>query len=243
MDIAAHVARVESDGALLADAAEQAGWDAAVPGLTWDVRTLITHVGGVHRWAASVVRDAAPTTDTAEGRDVGVGPRDDELLGWFREGCAELVATLRSARTDLTCAAFLPAPSPLAFWARRQAHETAIHRADAEAAAGSGADFGCEFAQDGIAEMVHGFAARRSMAVPGHGVLALRATDGASWQVTLGGERTVAEVVDSASGDATVAGTSSQLYLWLWNRPADVTISGDAAVAASWGEHVRVRWS
>ena len=34
----------------------------------------------------------------------------------------------------MRCFAFLPAPSPLAFWARRQAHETGIHRADVESA-------------------------------------------------------------------------------------------------------------
>jgi uncharacterized protein (TIGR03083 family) len=64
------------------------------------------------------------------------GPGDAELLGWFRDGHAELVRALRSADPRLSCWTFLPAPSSLAFWARRQAHETAIHRADAESAAG-----------------------------------------------------------------------------------------------------------
>ncbi|MER6443505.1 hypothetical protein ABT275_45720 [Streptomyces sp. NPDC001185] len=38
----------------------------------------------------------------------------------------------------MTCWTFNPArvPSPLAFWTRRQAHETAVHRYDAEAATG-----------------------------------------------------------------------------------------------------------
>src|SRR5262249_53658636 len=58
-----------------------------------------------------------------------------ELPGWFREGHAALVQALSVAGPDLNCWAFLAAPSPLAFWARRQAHETAIHRVDAGQAA------------------------------------------------------------------------------------------------------------
>ena len=38
--------------------------------------------------------------------------------------------------TTCECWTFLPAPSPRAMWARRQAHETAIHRVDAQLAAG-----------------------------------------------------------------------------------------------------------
>ena len=65
------------------------------------------------------------------------GAADPELLAWFRAGHASLAETLTEADPALVCATFMAAPSPLAFWARRQAHETAIHRADAEIAAGA----------------------------------------------------------------------------------------------------------
>ena len=42
--------------------------------------------------------------------------------------------------------------------------------------------------------------------------------------------------------DVTVSGTPSQVYLWLWNRPATVEITGEPAVAERW-KRVRVRWS
>ena len=48
---------------------------------------------------------------------------------------ANLIEALDSASPDLEAWTFLPAPSPLAMLARRQAHETAIHRYDAESAA------------------------------------------------------------------------------------------------------------
>jgi uncharacterized protein (TIGR03083 family) len=254
VEISEHLEHLERDGALLASAAASAGWDAPVPSLRWTVRDLVTHLGGVHRWAAAIVRDGATSGDVPEGRAVGRGPGDGELIDWFAEGLAALVATLRSAPVELTCLTFLPAPSALAFWARRQAHETAIHRADAQAAAGTVTPFDAPFAQDGIAELLLGFAARRSNAVESPGTLFLHALDGPDWLVTLGGERTLAEPIPDdaaqrqpvdggkAAPGATVTATSSELYLWLWNRPAQVSVLGDAALAEQWRQ-VRVRWS
>lgn len=42
----------------------------------------------------------------------------------------------------------VPATSPRAFWARRQAHETAIHRADAESALATVPEWNAAFAAD-----------------------------------------------------------------------------------------------
>ncbi len=36
--------------------------------------------------------------------------------------------------------------------------------------------------------------------------------------------------------------SATDIYLWLWNRPAVVTIIGDAAIADRW-QQIRVRWS
>lgn len=243
MDVAEHIAYLEADGPLLAKAAESAGWDAAVPGTEWTVRDLVTHVGGVHRWAGDIVRRAAPGPETAAGGAVGSGPGDDELLDWFVEGHAELVASLRSAPAELDCFTFLAAPSPIAFWARRQAHETAIHRADAQSAAGVVPEFDLAFAQDGMAEVLLGFAARKRHAIAQRGTIALRPLDGsAPWLITLGGEHIVAERDTAGDADVVVAGTASALYLWLWNRPAPVVMTGDESVAELW-RGVRVRWS
>lgn len=245
METGALIDRLESDGQLLIAAARRAGWDARVPGCDWDVRELVTHLGGIHRWAADVVQTGSTTLSTDAGRAVGTGPDDDELAEWFETGHAALVATLRSAAPDLACATFLPADSPLHFWSRRQAHETAIHRVDAEGAAGGGVSaFEPAFAQDGIGEMLRGFAARRSNAVDRTATLGLAATDGPSWLVTFGGERI--EVTRSAELDTTdvvVRGASSDLYRWLWNRPSDATVDGDDTVAKLWADTVKIRWN
>jgi uncharacterized protein (TIGR03083 family) len=239
MDIETHLEQLALDGARLADAAERAGWAAPVAACRWDVRDLVTHVGGVHRWAAAVVGSSSRVDELA--RAVGTGPGDNELLGWFREGHAALLMTLRAAPADLDCFTFLPAPSPRAFWARRQAHETAVHRADAESASGAITPFGVDFAQDGIAEMLQGFAQRRSNAVATAGTIALRPDDGTkAWLVTFGGERIVVAESDG-DAEAVVTGSSSDLYLWLWNRPSAAEVSGDAGLPKQW-RTVRVRW-
>jgi hypothetical protein len=36
---------------------------------------------------------------------------------------------------------------------------------------------------------------------------------------------------------------SSDLYLWLWNRPSGALVDGDHDVARLWAETVRVRWT
>lgn len=239
MDVATHVEHLEADGRLLGEAAVRAGWDAPVSACRWDVRELVTHAGGVHRWATAVV-GARPDADEAASA-VGTGPADDALLDWFREGHTALVAALRTAPRDLDCFTFLPAASPLGFWARRQAHETAIHRADAESACGAIAAFDVAFAQDGIAEMLLGFARRRTNVINSVGSMALRPNDGgAAWLVTFGGEQVTA-TESGADAPAVVAGSSSDLYLWLWNRPSAVEVSGDAGLAKLWGT-VQVRW-
>jgi len=244
VDAVALVDHLSEHGDRLAAAADRAGWDTAVPGTDWTVRQLVRHVGGVHRWAADVVDAARPSGDTPAAAAVGSGPPDDELLEWFQNGHAALVQTLRDAPPDLDCFTFLPADSPLHFWARRQAHETAVHRADAEAAAGDVTPFDAAFAQDGIAELLLGFARRRSNSIPRSGVIGLDAADGDSWLVTLGGERTEAETSEDLRGtDVTVRGLSSDLYLWLWNRPTEAVVDGDADLARAWGATVQVTWS
>jgi uncharacterized protein (TIGR03083 family) len=251
MEIAEHVEALRREGSLLADAAAAVDLDAPVPHCPdWTVRELLRHIGGVHRWAATYVREARPRPmDDDEERRVMAPPGDGALLGWFREGHANLVKALESAPPDLDCWSFLPAPSPLAFWARRQAHETAIHRADAQGAGGNGAvtPFPPALATDGVDELLLGFASRRNgrlRADPPRS-LALHATDAAShWLVRVQPDRID---VSHQPGDAdwSAAGPASDLYLLLWNRRGTdgLQVSGDPSLLELWRTSVRVRWS
>ena len=133
MEIPEHIDALRRHGDLLADAAERAGLDAPVPPCpAWQVKDLLRHTGYVHRWAARHITECpqAMLEGLPEEEILRGGAADPELLAWFRAGCASLAEILTEADPDLVCATFMDAPTPLAFWARREAHETAIHRAE-----------------------------------------------------------------------------------------------------------------
>ena len=242
MKIAEHVAALRRQGERLADAAERAGLHAAVPPCPpWLVKDLLRHTGYIHRWAArhitecpGQVLDGPPEAEILRG-----GAEDAGLLAWFRAGHAALTETLATADPALECATFMPAPSALAFWARRQAHETAIHRADADSAAGAMPEYQADFAADGIDELIMGFGRRRKY------------QPGADPETADGLQPRRTDSQDSGAdgpegAGCTVSGPASGVYLYLWNRAdaarAGVTVTGDPALLTSWQASVRVRW-
>jgi uncharacterized protein (TIGR03083 family) len=245
-------------GAGLADAAGRLEPADAVPTCPgWTVRDLLLHTGGVHRWATVIVREARtePIALDQPYDIVAELPDDGALSAWFRDGHAELVAALDGAAADLACWAFLPAPTPLAFWARRQAHETAMHRIDLAAAAGLPAvEPTPEFAADGVDELLLCFVSGRNRRLRAHAerTLCVHATDvDTHWLVRIGPDRPRVERHHGAPtepADDTIAGPAAALYPALWNRTdwAGLTHSGAtglAAVAELWSTGVAVRWT
>lgn len=198
---------------------------------SWVVRDLVVHQGGIHRWASRIVTERRTERAFMDLDDLGGPPPDAELYRWFEEGASRLAASLNEAPDDLECFTFIEAPTSKLFWARRQAHETAIHRVDGEVVAGARTGFEARFSADGLDELVVGFWKR-----PGRGPRAGTATAVSfdpvdapeSWTVRFDSQNY--EVVrESAEADATVTGTASDLYAWAWGRPAigHVAIDGD----------------
>jgi uncharacterized protein (TIGR03083 family) len=245
MEIAEHFATLADEGDRLIDAADHAGLDAPVPTCPdWRVRDLLAHVGGVHRWATSYV--AGARTDH-QPEDLAEPPADDALLPWVRDGHRALVEALRRADPALECWTFLAAPSPLAFWARRQAHETTVHRVDAEAARGAAPwPVAPGFAADGIDELLAGFFGRargRLVADPPVTVGVHALDTGDRWTIAIRPDgRGVRR--DVADGDCVVSGDAADLYLFLWNRrPGEgIRVDGDGGALALWREKARVVW-
>ncbi len=251
MEVAAHIDALRAQGELMAATVEGSEPGAAVPTCPeWAVRDLVRHLGGVHRWATGYVVEARKEMGGA-GLDelVGVGPDDAELADWLRQGCDALVAALAAAPADLECWAFLPAPSPLAMWARRQAHETAIHRVDAELAAATAVTtFAAPFAADGVDELLTCFVPRRSTALRADvpTALAVRCRDAAAaWTLHLDGDGVTTTAGANDDAACTITGTAGDLYLALWNRagPTALAIEGDASVLDLFLTRVNVRWS
>ena len=170
------------------------------------------------------------------------------------------MSALEAAPPDLQCWTFLTAPSPLAFWSRRQAHETAIHRVDAELAAGRTADHLSsvtpEFAADGVDELIVGFmplrAAKLRADAPASLAFVCTDVDG-SWVLTIGPDGAAASVGAEGAGvgevvgeaDCTVSGRATDLFLALWNRGHYDTLSidGDRAVLDRFGDAMGLHWT
>jgi uncharacterized protein (TIGR03083 family) len=244
---------LRAEGAGLAAAAERTPWDAPVPTCTeWLLRDLVLHTGRVHRWAASFVRTGRrePLDESAEREVLGPTPPDEQLAAWYRESHAGLVEELEKAPADLDCRTLFPAPSPLAFWSRRQAHETAVHRFDAEAASGvEPAPPESWFAADGIDELLRGFVLHRrpsrTLRSPEPRTLAVHAEDAApgegDWLLTITDRPAVVER-RAGRADCTLRGSAGDLYLLLWNRiPLDrVTCEGDPSVFSLWRDKAQI---
>ncbi|MFF7246150.1 maleylpyruvate isomerase family mycothiol-dependent enzyme [Embleya sp. NPDC008237] len=242
MDIATHLDILRADGELLARTAERTGLDAPVPSCPdWRIRDLLGHLGGVHRWAAFVMRSGNTTRPSRDDTaTLFQAPGDDELLDWYRTTHTDLLKTLTTATPDTPAWTFFEAPSALAFWARRQAHETAVHRVDAELAAGVPSTVPADFAADGIDELLAGFLSRPGrnlVADPPLNIAIAPDDNDAAWTMRIG---TDARRVESGAGaaDLTVSGPAEKLYLLVWNR-ADTTgcrLDGDREVLARWRE-------
>ncbi|MGC9668083.1 maleylpyruvate isomerase family mycothiol-dependent enzyme [Planosporangium sp. 12N6] len=248
MRIADHIAVLDHDGRRLADVAEWAGLDLWVPTCPgWRLRDLLVHLGGVHRWATAYVTTGRSEPFTREERAgiIGAAPEHDhDLVTWFREGHRTLVDALRRADETMTCWTFLPAPSPLAFWARRQAHETAIHRADAESVIATVPEWEPGFAADGVDELLGGFftGPRVTVTADPKVSMAVAATDTeAAWTLVIGPDSR-RMVPDRHPADLIVVGPATDLYLLLWNRPTSdrLDLRGDRAVLALWQDQVRI---
>ncbi|MET8179697.1 maleylpyruvate isomerase family mycothiol-dependent enzyme [Streptomyces sp. NPDC005336] len=240
METAELIEIVDREGRLLADTAAKAGVDALVPTCPdWRVRDLLSHLGRVHSWAARFVGEGL--TDPVRP-SVEPAPADAELVPWYRETHRRLVETLTEADPEVECFTFLPGPAPLAFWARRQAHETAIHRVDAESAAGM--DFSPvdpAFAADGIDELLSGLHSleRSRLRTDTPRTLRFRATDqDAVWTVWVSDGVPRTERNDDGVADYELSGPVADLYLALWNRLPHSALSGkgDLELAALWRE-------
>jgi uncharacterized protein (TIGR03083 family) len=174
------------------------------------------------------------------------------LEPWLREGSTGLVAALEAAPADLECWTFLPAPSPRAMWARRQAHETAVHRVDAEQAAGRAPEqlspLRPAFAADGVDELLRCFVPRRRtglQADPPTSLLVRCTDEEAGWLLQIDGEGVTTSSALDADATCTVRGRAADLYLVLWNRrgPEALAVEGDAGVLGLFLDRVHIRWS
>jgi uncharacterized protein (TIGR03083 family) len=225
-------------GADAARLVELAGGDLSVsvptcPG--WTLADLLAHLGRVHRWTA-VCLQTPPDGDRPRFEP---RPPEGAALGpWVKEGLDALIDAFDGPDLDRPVWTIV-GPGPAAWWLRRQTMETAMHRLDAQLAAGTatdpidqaiaaiGVDEWCELEaarwfrpSDDVVMSVHLHATDEVEEIdadlPGEWFLEADAT-GLQWSH------------GHHKGDIAVRASREQLFLLIWRRLplADVEILGD----------------
>lgn len=241
-----YVAWIDADAQLLLDAARSAPLGAVPTCPGWTGRDVADHVGSVYAHKVACIR-LGRRPEPADLPDV---PDDDEsVFGWFEERLGELVHEFQTRAPGDPAWTWFDDEQTVGFWLRRMAHETAIHRVDAELADGRPLSPHDEaLALDGVDEVLGVFLAADDVlhadtCDAGAGGSVLVEAGDRRWVLELpdGGSRlrSVREPVDT---DARVVGGASDVYRALWSRPTDDEVArhGDAGVLARLEARLRV---
>ncbi|HVS68408.1 MAG TPA: maleylpyruvate isomerase family mycothiol-dependent enzyme, partial [Mycobacteriales bacterium] len=198
-------------------AAARSGADAPVTTCgDWTVADLARHVWQVYANVTLYVstRASARPQNLPE-------PPDGDPVELLADQLDHLVAALSDCSADTPIWTWASdEPQGAIFWARRMAHESAVHRFDAQNAHGIRQPIDAEIAADGIDELIDVIIPRvyhRDDVSGPTGTVALRATDGDTWLLELSpdGVRR-SDLIESPQ--VTASGTSSALLLALYSR-------------------------
>jgi uncharacterized protein (TIGR03083 family) len=246
---------VTAQSALCAEALVGADLQLRVPTCPdWTLFELTQHVGQAHRMVTEIVARRATTMPDLSTLRAAAPEGTSGLLAWLRAGADELVETIRSAGPQTPIWSWTDDQSA-GFWARRMAHETAVHRADIELALGREFALEPDLAADAISEWLSLLGSPQAVQfrpelaeLRGEGqILHLHSTDpglgeAGEWIV----RRTPSGPVwehGHMKGDVAVRGAVVDLLLLLMRRvpasAASITVLGDASVLEHWLAHTR----
>jgi uncharacterized protein (TIGR03083 family) len=251
LDFDRHCAEIVTQTSLLSGHLDGADLTVPVPTCPgWNVSQLARHVDGGHRWAREIVatRASEPPSDVAL-RDLSGATDDDPhiLRASLTEAATALTATLTEAGPDAQM--WCPVDGGgSAFYARRFAYETAMHRADAAFALGVKFVLDPEVAADAVGEWmelgclpfhfeVHPW--MRELLAPGR-TIGLHATDtDAHWLLDLTGDVIAWRRADGQAAAEIRAPVTDLLLTIYRRRPVEgLQVSGDAALIDFWLERV-----
>lgn len=205
----------------------------------WTMRELLAHVGSVYRRATTAVAERA-TTEVA-----WVSPPDDlpDVSAYLGEALDDLVHALSDSDAETPVWNWSGADQTAQFWARRMAHESAVHRYDAQRAHGLAQPIDTDLACDGMDELVDlvlpRIVARDKPELP-TGTYHFVSTDGSDW-VVKSGEDGLERLAAARNVDVTITGPASAVLLVAYGRVkwASLETSGDEKLLTAWSETFR----
>ena len=239
MDALELLETLRRDSVALLAAAHAADPTAAIAGCPgWTPVDLAWHIGEVHWFWSTIV------ADRLSGPDAYVEPErpdaDDDVFA-FAERAAVRLDDILSTTEPSTEVWTWSEPHDASFVIRRMAHETAVHRVDAERAAGRDHRIDPELAADGVDEfLTHFLRCTARDAAPIGGSVHLHCGDTAGeWTVTMDDDGACNVAREHSKGDAALRGDAHDLLMVLWRRaPLDaVQVFGDHDVAARFVAH------
>ena len=212
---------LQVEGELLATSA--LGTDPHLPVRYAEGMTLgetVRHVGSVYRMVVAWLRSGTQPTRWQRAPIPG-----EPLAEYLRAGHRELMAELRAHDPADAAPSWWPLDQTYGFWYRRLAHETIVHRYDAQDAAAEMTVTGRVedgIAFDGIDEVLSLWFTHRL------GVLGVTNAWTGRVAVVAGRRRWIAQMTETGTAswqaepdepaDATVSTDPTGMYLWLWGR-------------------------
>jgi uncharacterized protein (TIGR03083 family) len=219
-------------------AAAGLGLDADVPTCgDWDVAALVRHITRVYL-STGVILTSRATEQPQRRPEVP----DGDPLEVFGNALDELVTALKDCEGETPVWNWATDQPDLAmFWARRMAHESSVHRFDAQTAHGVVQPIDAEIAGDGLDELVDVIVprvyARDEITTGATGTISLQSSDDGSWCLELHADG-ISRMDVINEPDVVVHGTTSALMLAAYSRMpwTSLKTEGDTSVLTGWSE-------
>jgi Mycothiol maleylpyruvate isomerase N-terminal domain len=231
-----HVDAIEQEAERIGELAER-GVKVAIrnsPG--WDLEALLFHLANTFQRASAQLE--APDRAAEVVPPVRLA---GSALECFEESRVALVSALREHDPADPCWNSVGEDLTVGFLARRLAHESAIHRIDAEVARGAATTIDPELAADGVDERLFVVLAHHSeegeLPELGGSICLICSDRDAAWSIDASRGRFRVRA-GRGPADAAVVATASDLFCFSWSRPTirPLQVTGRMAVVEAWQE-------
>ncbi|SDY07238.1 TIGR03083 family protein [Micromonospora pattaloongensis] len=221
------IGALRAEGPAFLAAVREAEPDTPVPSCPgWTVTDLVQHLGALYAWVRGHVARGV-TEPPAGGPSADGVPGGAAAVDWWQHEFDQLMLQFDALDPELPAYNWAPQAKRAGFWPRRMAHETAVHRWDAQMSIGGTEPIEAKLAADGVSEVLDTWlpAGRRRADLAPYGVVQLIAVDAAQeWYLRLRGDGVALldtdTILDSDDHNTrtTASGTASDLLLALWGR-------------------------